>query len=182
MLEFPNGEKVEELISEAAIKVRIKEIATQIKTDYENKPIMLLCTLKGAIFLLADLARELPPNVEIDFVKASSYGSKTQSDGVIELEHFPGTNLPGKNIIIIEDIIDSGHTLKSLCKYIKEQAPASLKVCSLLDKPERREVKNLTCDYLGFTIPDDFVVGYGLDYAQRYRNLPFIGILHQPQK
>jgi len=178
MVEIVKGEKVELRLTEEQIKTRIKEIAAEISKDFGDTPMTLLCTLKGAIFFLTDLARELSPNIEIDFVKASSYGNRTKSDGVVQLEHFPGTELSGRNILIVEDIVDSGYTLQYLRKYINEQAPASLKLCALLDKPSRREVSDIKIDYLGFSVPDEFLVGYGLDYAQRYRNLPYIGVLH----
>jgi len=178
MVELVKGEKVELRLTEAQIQARIKELAADISKDLGNKPLTLLCTLKGAIFFLTDLARELGPNIEIDFVKASSYGNRTESDGVVQLEHFPGTELSGRNVLIIEDIIDSGYTLSYLRKYIREQAPASVKLCALLDKPSRREVPDITIDYLGFSVPDEFLVGYGLDYDQKYRNLPYIGVLH----
>ena len=178
MVELVKGEKVELKITEEQIQTRIKELAAEISKDFGDTTMTLLCTLKGAIFFLTDLARELSPNIEIDFVKASSYGNRTKSDGVVQLEHFPGTELSGRNILIVEDIVDSGYTLQYLRKYINEQAPASLKLCALLDKPSRREVSDIKIDYLGFSVPDEFLVGYGLDYAQRYRNLPYIGVLH----
>ena len=178
MIELIKGEKIEMLITEEQIKKRVAELAAEIAQDFGDKPVTLLCTLKGAMFFLADLARGLGANVEIDFIKASSYGNRTKSDGVVQLEHFPGTILAGRHVVLVEDIVDSGYTVSYLRKYITEQGPASLKLCSLLDKPNRREVHGIKTDYLGFTIPDEFVVGYGLDYSQRYRNLPYIGILH----
>jgi len=178
MIELVKGEQIEVLLTEEKIKERVAELAAEIARDYEGKPVTLLCTLKGAMFLLADLARGMGANVEIDFIKASSYGNRTKSDGVVQLEHFPGTILAGRHVLLVEDIIDSGYTVSYLKKYINEQGVASLKLCALLDKPNRREVHGISADYLGFTIPDEFVVGYGLDYAQRYRNLPYIGILH----
>ena len=178
MIEMVKGEKVELMFTEAQIQARVKEISAEIARDYGDQPLTLLGTLKGAVFFIADLARGLGANVEIDFIKASSYGNRTKSDGVVQLEHFPGTELSGRNVLIVEDIIDSGYTLSYLRKYINEQAPASLKICALLDKPSRREVPDIKIDYLGFSVPDEFLVGYGLDYAQRYRNLPYIGVLH----
>ena len=178
MTELVKGERIEVLLTEAQIQTRVKELAAEIARDFGDKPVTLLCTLNGAIFFLTDLAKGLGANVQIDFIKASSYGSQTESDGHVQLDHFHNTKLSGRHVLIIEDIIDTGHTISYLRKYILEQAPASLKICTLLDKPDRRKVKDITYDYLGFTIPDEFVVGYGLDYAQRYRNLPYIGILH----
>jgi len=180
MIKMHNGEKVEILINAEEIQARVKEVAAEIAADIGDEPITLLGTLKGAIFFLTDLARHLGSNVEIDFIKASSYGNRTKSDGVVQLEHFPGTVLAGRNIIIVEDIVDSGYTVKYLREYIQKEGPASIKICSLLDKPDRREVAAVKCDYLGFTVPDKFLVGYGLDYSQRYRNLPYIGVLHLP--
>jgi len=178
MLEWIKGEKVEVLLTQQQISERVKEMADKISQDFAGQPITLLATLKGSVFFLADLARQINATVDIDFIKASSYGDRTKSDGVVELEHFPDTKLAGKNVIVLEDIIDTGYTMKYLHKYLMEQGPKSMKLCTLLDKPSRREVEGLSCDYVGFTVPDEFLVGYGLDYAQRYRNLPYVGILH----
>jgi len=182
MVEWVKGESVEMLLTEEQIKTRVTEIAKEITADFHGQPVTLLGTLKGSIFFLSDVARGLGANIEIDFIKASSYGNKSKSDGNVKIDHFPDTVLEGKNVIIMEDIIDSGHTAKNLTAYLGKLNPKSLKLCSLLDKPERREVEGVTCDYLGFTVPDKFLVGYGLDYAQRYRNLPYIGVLHFEDK
>jgi len=125
---------------------------------------------------MADLSRQLTPPTEIDFIKISSYGSSTQASD-ITFDFPPTTNLQGRHVLLIEDIVDTGHSMAFLRKYIESQNPASLKVCALLDKPERREVAIPPCEYLGFSIPNKFVIGYGLDYDQRYRNLPYIGVL-----
>jgi len=166
------------MITADQLKVRIKELAEQINKDYEGTPLTIVCTLKGAIFFMTDLARELSPGLEIDFFKASSYGDGTVSSGKVELDMQPTFELKDRNILIIEDIIDSGHTIAFLRDFIaKNHHPASVKVVTLLDKPSRRAVEVPPCEYTGFSIPDEFVIGYGLDYAQKYRNLPFIGIL-----
>ena len=178
MVELIKGEKVELKITEEQIKSRIKELAAKISEDFGDKEITLLCALKGSIFFLTDLARELGVNVRFDFLRASSYGNRTSSSGEVKLEHFEDSNFEGKNILIVEDIIDSGNTLSQVHKYISSKSPASIKLCSLLDKPSRREVHDITIDYLGFSVPDEFLVGYGLDYSERYRNLPYIGVLH----
>jgi len=170
-------ETVDVLLSTAEISARVKELGKQITNDYEGQGILLLGALKGAVHFLADLSREISGNVEIDFIKASSYGDGTTSSGEVKLEYFPGADLKNRHVILVEDIVDTGHTVSRLKNYFADKGLASLKLCALLDKPERREVKALEIDYLGFTIPDKFVVGYGLDYAQRYRNLPYVGVL-----
>jgi len=172
-------ETIEVLISEEEIDRRISEMATEISKDYEGKTITLLGTLKGGVIFLADLARKLDARVEFDFVRVSSYGNSDQPEGEVQLQdHTSNHEFAGKHILVVEDIVDTGHTLNFLRKYLTAQNPASLKICVLLDKPDRRENKEASFDYLGFTIPDKFVVGYGLDYAQRYRNLPYLGVLH----
>ena len=178
MTEIVKGESVEVLLSTAEIAARVKEIAEEITKDYAGKKITLLGTLKGAIHFLSDLSREIPLNVEIDFIKASSYGDATMSSGTVVLDYIPNENLAGRHIILVEDIVDTGHTAVSLKNHLMKQGVASMRLCALLDKPERREAGGLTIDYIGFSIPDKFVVGYGLDYAQRYRNLPYIGVLN----
>lgn len=178
MEELFKGEKVELMITEDQIQARIKELAEEINRDLGDMPITLLCTLTGSLFFAADLARQLGPNVYIDFVKAASYGNRTESHGEVQLDYFPGSKLSGRHVLLVEDIIDTGHTMKKLRKHITAEGPLSLKICSLLDKPERRKIEGITINYLGFTIPDKFVVGYGLDYSEKYRNLPYIGVLH----
>jgi len=181
------GETVEPLISREEIAARVKALGAEIAKDYPNQPLTLMGTLKGATFFLSDLARELtPPDfneiVELDFIKASSYGSSTESDGSVEIECPPSVDLAGRHVILVEDIIDTGYTAQHLLNYLKSRNTASLKLCSLLDKPARRMVEGVACDYLGFSIPDEFIVGYGLDYSQRYRNLPYIGVLKFDEK
>ena len=176
------NESIRPLLSKEEIAARLTELAAEIAQDYAGKPLTLLCTLKGATIFLSDLVRLLSPPVfqdivEIDFITASSYGDKTETSGVVKLDKPVSLDLEGKHVILVEDIVDTGHTARCLFDYLSKQNVASLKLCSLLDKPSRREAKEITCDYLAFSIPDEFVVGYGLDYAQRYRNLPYIGVL-----
>ena len=177
MNEILKGETVEPLLTAEEIKQRVKEIAGEITRDYSGQPIMMLGTLKGAVHFLSDLSREIPSHVEIDFIKASSYGNNTQSSGEVVLEYTPSTDVAGRHVVLVEDIVDTGHTVDYLKKYLQDKGVASLSICALLDKPDRREANGITIDYLGFSIPDKFVVGYGLDYAQRYRNLPYVGVV-----
>ena len=165
------------LISEDELSKRIAELGEQINADYEGKEVTLICILKGSIFFTCELAKRISVPVTIDFIQASSYGSGTSSSGVVKIKKDLDESIEGKNVIIIEDIIDSGNTLSRLLPLLKERNPESLEVCTLLDKPERREVE-VDVKYNGFNIPDEFVVGYGLDYDPKYRNLPFIGVLH----
>ena len=169
-------ETVSMLISEEAIKHRISELAGQINIDYKDGSLTMVCALKGAVIFMADLSRKIKIPVDFDFIGTSSYGDK-QLPGKVRLTKEPDLDLCGKNILLIEDILDTGHTLSFLRKHIREKSPLSFKVCCLLDKPDRRVVPGISADYTGFSIPDHFVVGYGLDYAQRYRNLPYIGKL-----
>ena len=170
-------ERVEVLISKSAIEKRIDEIAEQIMADYKGKTIYMICVLKGGVIFMVDLARRIHLPVLINFMKVSSYGDATASSGHIKILLDLDESVEGRDVIIVEDIVDSGRTLSHLQNLILSRNPASLRICTLLDKPDRRESK-VSVDYTGFTIPDDFVVGYGLDYAQRYRNLDYIGILH----
>lgn len=169
-------EKVETLISKSAISKRIDEIAEEIMEEYKGKTIYMICVLKGGVIFMVDLARRINLPVLINFMDVSSYGSDTKSSGNIKILMDLNESIEGRDVIIIEDIIDSGRTLSHLTELLLERKPNSLKICTLLDKPERREA-NVKVDYTGFTIPDAFVVGYGLDYDQRYRNLDYIGIL-----
>jgi hypoxanthine phosphoribosyltransferase len=170
------GETVEILLTAEQIEKRLQELADEITRDYGDKPVVLLCALTGGVIFLADLSRKLGNNTTIDFVRVSSYGDATTSSGLVQLDCHPKLNLEGKDVLIVEDIVDTGNTLKYLKQYLEAKNPASIRVCAFLDKPDRREV-DVKTDYLGFSIPDEFVVGYGLDYAQRYRNLPYVGIL-----
>jgi len=170
------GETVETLITEPEISARIKDLAAEISDDYGEKPVTLIATLKGSLYFTADLSRKLNLLQEIEFIKASSYNKSTESSGEVKFDYTPGESLKGKHVLIIEDIIDTGFTVKSLHAFVLSTGAASVKICTLLDKPARREV-DVKPDYCGFTVPDRFVVGYGLDYAEKYRNLPYIGVL-----
>ncbi|MBO5564993.1 MAG: hypoxanthine phosphoribosyltransferase [Lachnospiraceae bacterium] len=165
---------IQEMISEAEIDKRIREMGAQISKDYEGKEVCLIGILKGASFFTCELAKRISVPVTIDFMHASSYGSGTVSSGVVKIDKDVTVSIEGKNVILCEDIVDTGRTLSSLKEVLKEKGANSIKVASLLDKPERR-VTELTPDYVGFAVPNEFVVGYGLDYDQRYRNLPYIG-------
>ena len=169
-------ETVSVLISEEAIRQRVSVLADEINKDYAGCAITMVCALKGAMIFMADLARKIKLSVDFDFVGTSSYGDG-QLPGKVRLTKDLDFELAGKHILLIEDILDTGHTLTFLRKHIMSQNPASFKVCCLLDKPDRRVAPGVSADYTGFSIPDSFVVGYGLDYAQRYRNLPYIGTL-----
>lgn len=163
----------EVLFSEEQLKKRAAELGAEISKDYEGKPILLIGILKGSLPFMADLMRRIDGDVEIDFMAVSSYGSSTISSGVVKIIKDLDHSIEGKNVIVIEDIIDTGITLSYLSKYLTDKRPASLKVCTLLDKPSRRKVE-FNADYVGFTIEDKFIIGYGLDYDQKYRQLPYI--------
>ncbi len=171
------NEKIEVLITEEQLDKRICEIAEQINKDYDGQDITLVCVLKGGVMFMTDMAKKLKQKVEFEFIDVSSYGNATVSSGKLTINKGLETSIEGKNVILLEDIVDTGRTLSYLIEYLKEKKPASLKLCTLLDKPSRRVV-DIDADYIGFTIQDAFIVGYGLDYAQKYRNLPYIGILH----
>ena len=175
-----NNYTVKELISEEEVVARIKELAEQINKDYEGKSVTLVCILKGSIFFTCELAKYLSIPVTIDFMQCSSYGADTKSSGIVKLAKDLDEPILGKDIILIEDIIDSGRTLSYLFKLLSQREPASLALCTLLDKPSRRVVE-VDVKYTGFEIPDEFVVGYGLDYAQKMRNLPYIGVVEFEQ-
>lgn len=167
----------EVLISEEQLQNRIHELAREIERDYAGEEnILLLCVLKGAYIFLSDLSRLLEIPHEVDFMAVSSYGSGTTSSGAVRIVLDLKQDISNQHVLIVEDIIDSGRTLDYMRRNLLARSPASLRICSLLNKPERREV-DVPVDYLGFDIPDEFVVGYGLDYAQHYRNLPFIAVL-----
>ena len=167
---------VKEMISQEKVENRIKEMAAQINKDFEGQSVTLVCILKGSIFFTTELAKYITLPVTIDFMQCSSYGADTKSSGIVKLAKDLDEPIMGKHVILIEDIIDSGRTLSHLVKLLSQREPASLTLCTLLDKPDRRVV-DIKVDYTGFAIPDEFVVGYGLDYAQKYRNLPYIGVV-----
>lgn len=155
---------------------RVKELGEEISAEYGEEPVCLICILKGSVFFTCELAKRITSPVELEFMSVSSYGSGITSTGVVRIVQDLGTSIEGKNVLVIEDIIDSGRTLNYLLENLKTRNPKSLKLCTLLDKPDRRVV-DVPVDYVGFEIPDQFVVGYGLDYDQRYRNLPYIGFV-----
>lgn len=170
------SEKIRQLLSEEAVDQRIREIGEQISKDYEGKSVHLICVLKGGVFFTCELAKRITVPVSLDFMSVSSYGAGTESSGIVKIVKDLDQPLEGKDVIIVEDIIDSGRTLSYLMDILKKRNPNSMTLCTLLDKPERRVV-DVKVDYVGFNIPDEFVVGYGLDYDQEYRNLPYIGVV-----
>ena len=170
------SEKIRVLISEEEVEARIRKIAAEISKDYAGKEIHLICVLKGGVFFMCELAKRITVPVSMDFMCVGSYGDGTASSGVVRIAKDLDESIENKEVLIVEDIIDSGNTLYYLMDVLKKRNPASMQLCTLLDKPERR-VKDVKVDYCGFEIPDEFVVGYGLDYAQKYRNLPYIGVV-----
>lgn len=172
------AEKISVLLSEEEVDKKIRELAGQITGDYAGKMPHLICILKGSVFFMTELTKHIEIPVTIDFMSVSSYGDGTESSGRVRIVKDLDESIEGRDVLIVEDIIDSGRTLSYLMEMLKNRKPASLKLCTLLDKPERR-VTQVTVDYVGFRIPDEFVVGYGLDYKQMYRNLPYIGAVVQ---
>lgn len=170
-------DKIRVLLTEEEVNSRICQIAEEISRDYAGKSLHLICILKGGVFFTCELAKRLTVPVSLDFMSVSSYGDDTKSSGVVRIVKDLDEPLAGRDVLIVEDIIDSGRTLSYLIEVLKQREPASIRLCTLLDKPERRVKKQVTVDYTCFTIPDEFVVGYGLDYAQKYRNLPYIGVV-----
>ena len=173
------SETIRQLISEEDVDRKIREIGEQISRDYEGRQVHLICVLKGGVFFTCELAKRISVPVSLDFMSVSSYGDDTSSSGVVRIVKDLDESIEGKDVLIVEDIIDSGRTLSYLIEVLKQRKPNSLRLCTLLDKPERRVKKQVTVDYTCFTIPDEFVVGYGLDYDQKYRNLPYIGVVEQ---
>ena len=170
------AEKIKVLISEEEVDARIRELGEKISKEYEGKQIHLICVLKGGVFFMCELAKRITVPVSMDFMCVGSYGDGTKSSGVVRLAKDLDESIENKEVLIVEDIIDSGNTLYYLMDVLRQRKPASLRLCTLLDKPDRR-VKDEHVDWTGFEIPDEFVVGYGLDYAQKYRNLPYIGVV-----
>lgn len=168
--------RVDVMIEEAAVNARIKELGEEISRDYAGKTVYLICILKGSVYFTCELAKRITAPVVMDFMQCSSYGAATKSSGVVKLSKDLDMAITGRDVIIIEDIIDSGRTLSHLKNLLGQRGPASLKICTLLDKPDRRVV-DVDVEYTGFQIEDKFVVGYGLDYDQLYRNLPYIGVV-----
>src|SRR5206468_6880783 len=172
----PVGERVTVLISKARIQKRIRQMARQIRKDFPTEPLLLVGVLKGAVLFLADLARQISGEVTFDFIAVSSYGKDIRSSGQVKLNKDLDSSIEGKTVIVVEDILDTGLTLRYLLRILQQRKPKNLRVAVLLDKVERR-LTDVTADYVGFAIPNEFVVGYGLDYAERYRNLPDVKIL-----
>ena len=169
--------EIKTLITEEEIDKRVREIAKQIEEEYKGKEITLICILKGSVFFAVELAKRINSNVKLEFIRVSSYGEGTESTGEIKMKLDLKDSIQGKDVIVIEDIIDTGRTLSYLIEYLKMKKPNSVKLCALLDKPDRRVKKDVKVDYTGFTIPDKFVVGYGLDWDENYRSLPYIGYI-----
>src|SRR5476649_2003283 len=167
----------EVLIDQDRLQSRIRELGRELSTDYAGREVLLVGVLKGAVFFMADLMRSLTIPCEIDFMAISSYGASTDSSGVLRILKDLDINIEGRHVLVIEDIVDSGLTLSYLVRNLESREPASLEVCALLTKPARREI-DVAVRYVGFEIPNRFVVGYGLDFAERYRNLPYVGVLH----
>lgn len=170
------ADKISVMLSEQEVDAKIAELGAQISKDYEGKQIHLICILKGGVFFACELAKRITVPVSLDFMSVSSYGNSKESSGIVKIVKDLDEPLEGKQVLIVEDIIDSGKTLNHLIPMLYSRNPEDIKLCALLSKPDRREAE-VTIDYLGFEIPDAFVVGYGLDYAQKYRNLPYIGVV-----
>lgn len=173
------AEKIRVLLSEEEVDQRIREVADAINRDYAGRELHLICILKGGVFFTCELAKRLTMPVSLDFMSVSSYGGGTESSGIVKIVKDLDESLEGKNVLIVEDIIDSGRTLSYLIDILMQRGPRQIELCTLLDKPERRVKKQVQVKYTCFTIPDEFVVGYGLDYDQKYRNLPYIGVVEQ---
>lgn len=176
MEEMKMEHKIKVLVSEEEVNTKVRELGALISKDYEGKEIHLICVLKGGVFFTCELAKRITIPLTLDFMSVSSYGDGTVSSGRVKIVKDLDDPIEGKDVLIVEDIIDSGRTLSFLIEMLKSRKPASIKLCTLLDKPERR-VTDVEVEYVGFNIPDEFVVGYGLDYVQKYRNLPYIGVI-----
>lgn len=170
------AEHIKVLLTEEELSVKIQTIGEQISRDYAGKEVHLICVLKGGVFFMCELAKRITVPVSLDFMAVSSYGSGTKSGGVVKIVKDLDEPIKGKHVIVVEDIVDSGRTLSYLLEMLWARNPESMRLCTLLDKPDRRVV-DVKVDYTGFEIPDEFVVGYGLDYGQKYRNLPYIGVV-----
>lgn len=171
------GDKIRVMYSEEEVDQRIRELGEEISKRYEGKKLHMICVLKGGVFFMCELAKRITVPVTMDFMSVSSYGSGTKSSGIVKIVKDLDQSIEGRDVLVVEDIIDSGRTLSHLMKILNERKPASLCLCTLLDKPDRREVEDVNVDYTGFKVPDEFVVGYGLDYDQMYRNLPYVGVV-----
>ena len=180
-LHMETEHKISVMIPEEDLDKKIAELGAQISKDYAGKAVKLICILKGSIFFCCELAKRITVPVTLDFMQVSSYGSGTVSSGKVNIKKDLDESIEGDHVIVVEDIIDSGNTLSRLIPMLLERKPADLAVCTMLDKPERREVE-MDVKYNGFQIPDEFVVGFGLDFDQKYRNLPFIGVIHMDEE
>ncbi len=170
------ADRISVMIPESVVDAKIKELGEQISKDYAGKQVHLICILKGGVFFACELAKRITVPVSLDFMQVSSYENATKSSGIVRIKKDLDDTIEDEEVLIVEDIIDSGKTLHYLIPVLQQRNPASIRLCALLNKPSRREVE-VKIDYLGFDIPDEFVIGYGLDYAQQYRNLPFIGTI-----
>ena len=173
-----NKDIKEILIDEDTLQAKVKELGAKITEDYKGKDLLLICVLKGAVVFVSDLMKRIDLPLEVDFMAVSSYGSDTKSSGVVRILKDLNKGIEGKNLLIVEDIIDSGLTLSYLIENLKARGPESVEICTILDKPDRRKA-NINIKYTGFQVPDEFVVGYGLDYAEKYRNLPYVAVLKE---
>ena len=176
-MDFSKEYNINVHLTEEQLNKRIAEIGADITKKYKGQTVYLICILKGSIFFTTELAKRIELPMTIDFMSVSSYGSQTESSGVVNIKKDLECSIEGENVIVVEDIIDSGNTLSKLLKVLQQRNPKSLTVCTLLDKPDRRVVDDVVVDYTGFVVPDKFVVGYGLDFDQRFRNLPYIGFI-----
>ena len=175
-MDYRNNHKI--LISESELEKKVAEIAAEINKKYEGETLVVVGVLKGSFMFMSDLLKKITVDTEVYFLKASSYGSGTESSGVVEITKDIETDIKGKNVLLVEDIIDSGFTMEKVMQMLTMREPKALELCSCLSKPDRR-VCDVRIDYLGFEIPDKFVIGYGLDYAEKYRNLPYVGYIEQ---
>ena len=173
------ADKISVLIPEEEVNEKIKELGARISEEYAGKEVHMICILKGGVFFACELAKHITVPVSLDFMQVSSYGNATSSSGIVRIKKDLDDSMEGREVLIVEDIIDSGRTLAYLIDVLNQRKPAEIRLCTLLDKPERRVKKQVKVDYVCFTIPDEFVVGYGLDYDQKYRNLPYIGVVEQ---
>lgn len=173
------SDKIRVLLSEEEVARRIKEIGEEVSRDYDGRQLHLICILKGGVFFTCELAKRIELPLTLDFMSVSSYGAGTVSSGIVKIVKDLDEPIEGKDVLIVEDIIDSGNTLSYLIEVLKQRNPNSIELCTLLDKPERRVKKQVQVKYTCFTVPDEFIVGYGLDYDQKYRNLPYIGVIEQ---
>ena len=176
-MSYVDGHNITVYLTEEQLNKRIAEIGAEITERFKGESVYLVCILKGSIFFTTELAKRINLPMNIDFMSVSSYGAQTVSSGVVSIKPDLSQSIEGENVIVVEDIIDSGHTLSRLLQLFESRNPKTLTLCTLLDKPERRVVKDIKVDYTGFVIPDKFVVGFGLDWDQKYRNLPYIGFV-----